>query len=84
MLFQVATPPHVQPGQDRDFDALRRRLLGDSGSHGKTRAVAVSALSGEGLDRLAALVDELLPLDPLVRVRFRFTAEEAGAKVELK
>ena len=68
---------------DRDFDALRRRLLGDSGSHGETRAVAVSALRGEGLDQLAALVDELLPLDPLVRVRLRFPVEEAGAKVAM-
>jgi GTP-binding protein HflX len=67
---------------DRDFDTVRRRLLGDSG-HAETRAAAVSATTGEGLDRLMTLVDDLLPLDPIVRVHFQFDATEAGAKVAM-
>jgi GTP-binding protein HflX len=68
---------------DRDAENIRRRLLRDSGTHAATRAVAISALSGEGIDRLEALIDELLPLDPLVRVTLSFAAADAGAKIAL-
>jgi GTP-binding protein HflX len=51
-----------------DVANLQRRLLGESG-HDETpvRAVAISALTGEGIDRLLAAVDDVLPLDPIVR-----------------
>jgi GTP-binding protein HflX len=68
---------------DRDFDALSRRLLSGCGGHGETPTVAVSALTGSGLEDLLARLDKLLPLDPVVRTRFRFKADEAGAMVAL-
>ena len=68
---------------DRDFENIRRRVLADTGTHGETRAVALSARTGEGVDRLLALVDELLPLDPVVRVRLTFSSSEAGARIAL-
>ena len=68
---------------ERDFESVRQRVLAGAGPHGDTRAVAVSARTGEGIDRLLALVDELLPLDLLVRARFRFSAAEAGARLAL-
>jgi len=46
------------------------------------RTAAVSALSGQGIDALLAVVDEVLPFDPLVRARFRFPLAE-GAGVAL-
>jgi GTPase len=54
--------------------ALRQRLLGQSGEHAGIRTVGLSALTGQGIDRLLAAIDELLPLDPLVRVRLEISA----------
>ncbi len=44
--------------------------------------VAVSALTGEGIDRLLEKVDEILPFDPLSRVQFNFPIGE-GASISL-
>lgn len=44
--------------------------------------VAVSALTGEGIDRLLGKVDEILPFDPLSRVQFSFPIGE-GASISL-
>lgn len=49
-----------------DAEALRRRLAG-AGDHPTARAVALSAITGEGVDALLAAVDEALPLDPIVQ-----------------
>jgi GTP-binding protein HflX len=43
-----------------------------------TRAVAVSALAGEGIDGLLSALDEVLPFDPVVRARFRFPLGEGA------
>jgi len=43
-----------------DTDTIARRLS-------NTRAVGVSALTGEGIDHLLQTIDEVLPLDPIVR-----------------
>jgi len=48
----------------------------------QARSVAVSALTGAGVDGLLAAIDEMLPFDPVVRARFRFPAGE-GANVAL-
>jgi GTP-binding protein HflX len=40
--------------------------------------VAISALTGEGVDELMKAVDEALPFDPIVRVRFRFPAGDGA------
>ena len=65
-----------------DPDSLKRRLLSGAGSHAESRAVAISALTGEGLAQLLAAVDEALPLDPLVLATFRFPAAD-GATLAL-
>ena len=64
---------------EADVEAARRRLLGDSET-AATRAVAVSALTGYGIDGLLAAIDEVLLFDPVVRVRLRFPLSE-GARI---
>jgi len=71
----------LPPGEAR-IETLRRRLLGDAEHLGETRAVGVSALSGEGIDALLRLVDEVLPFDPVVRAKFRLAAGD-GANIHL-
>jgi GTP-binding protein HflX len=63
-------------GAAADTEAVSRRLLSGSPGHAtpghttpghaSARAVAVSALTGEGIDRLLQAIDEVLPLDPIV------------------
>src|SRR5947209_6302503 len=48
---------------DLDVESTGRRLLAGH----EARAVAISALRGEGIDRLLGIIDEVLPFDPLVR-----------------
>jgi GTP-binding protein HflX len=55
--------------------ALAARILGDSTP---LRAVAVSALTGSGIDALLAAVDDVLPFDPVTRVRFRIPASDGS------
>ena len=52
------------PEAATDVEAYRRRLLGDSGAAAESRAVAISALTGQGIDGLLAAIDEVLPFDP--------------------
>jgi GTP-binding protein HflX len=64
---------------DADAATLRRRLLAGIGAPegerdrgatvftGELRAVAISATTGSGIDALLAAIDEVLPLDPVVR-----------------
>ena len=54
---------------------LQRRLLGEAS---QVRAVAISALTGEGVDRLLAAVDEVLPLDPIVRATLELDAGDGA------
>jgi GTP-binding protein HflX len=44
--------------------------------------VAISALNGEGLDKLVTAVDALLPLDPVVRTTIRVPSGD-GASIAL-
>lgn len=61
-------------------DALRRRLLGETGepSAAETRAVPVSALTGAGMDELLCAIDQALPLDPILRATFRLPAADGA------
>jgi GTP-binding protein HflX len=61
------------PDKEDDAAALARRILSNDAG---TRAVAISAREGTGLDRLVALMDQALPVDPLVSARFRFPVGE--------
>jgi GTP-binding protein HflX len=67
------------PEGSTDPEAVSRRILGDAAENFPARAVAVSARSGEGFDRLLALVDETLPADPISHARFRFPVAEGSA-----
>lgn len=57
-----------------DAETLRRRILTDAGTNIESRAVTVSARTGEGFDRLRAMIDEALPSDPVQHAVFRFPA----------
>ena len=57
-------------------DALAHRLLG--GGRHVARAVAVSALTGAGIESLLQIVDEMLPLDPLVSLTLRVPASDGA------
>ena len=57
----------VPGGAAAETDTVARRLLSGSPEHPNTRAVGISALTGEGIDRLLQTIDEVLPLDPIVR-----------------
>ena len=60
-----------------DAGALSQRLLG-AGRH-VTSATEVSALTGEGMDRLLRTIDEALLLDPVLRTTFRLSAGDGAA-----
>jgi GTP-binding protein HflX len=64
------------PG-DLDAQTLARRILGDP-EHQPAGAVAISASTGDGFDRLLAKIDETLALDPVSVCVFRFPTSEGG------
>jgi GTP-binding protein HflX len=55
---------------------------GEAGIAEETAAVPIAARTGQGLDRLLAVIDHILAFDPVVHVRFRFPPAQAG-KVSL-
>jgi GTP-binding protein HflX len=61
-----------------DTGTLKRRLLSGSPEPADARAVAISALTGEGMDRLLQTIDEVLPLDPIVRATFHLPAGDGA------
>jgi GTPase len=69
------------PAGEADVDSLKRRLTKE-GDHPTARAVAISAKTGEGIDRLLAAIDEALPLDPIVRTTLDLDAGD-GATLAL-
>ena len=71
------------PAGETDLETVRRRLLAEAHGHSDARAVAISALTGAGIDGLLALVDEVLPLDPVVRRTFRFHPAEGATMAML-
>lgn len=68
------------PGE-MDASTLARRLSSDPDRQ-PAGAVAVSALSGVGLEKLISKIDETLPIDPVSPCVFRFPAS-AGAPLHL-
>ena len=61
----------VGAGGEGGEETVARRLLAGAGLTTDTRAVAISALTGEGIPRLLRVIDEALPLDPVVHASFR-------------
>jgi GTP-binding protein HflX len=70
------------PEAETDAEACRLRLVGGCGAAAESRAVAISALTGQGIDRLLAAVDQVLPFDPIVRARVRLPLGE-GARISM-
>ena len=69
------------PAAEADPLLLQRRLLRDGG-HAAIPAVAVSALTGEGIPALLRAIDQALPGDPIVRTSLRVPAGD-GATLAL-
>jgi GTP-binding protein HflX len=66
--------------EDHDGDALLgARLLEEAGQSALTRAVMVSALTGEGLLPLLDAIDEAVPFDAIETVRFRIPLRDGAA-----
>ncbi len=65
-------------GPGEETMQLAQRVLGETHVPGETRPLALSARTGEGLDALTSLMDEMLGLDPVERARFRFPAGEGA------
>jgi GTP-binding protein HflX len=69
-------------GSGEDRESVCRRLIDGVGGDFQARTAAISARSGEGCERLLATLDEILPVDPVSVVRFRFPMD-AMAEVDL-
>jgi len=70
------------PAGEADPQTIKRRLLGDAGSDPVTRTAAISATTGEGMDGLLALIDDVLPLDRIEQATFHVPAGD-GATLSL-
>ncbi len=66
-------------GGDLSVETIACRLLGDRAESIPARAVAISALTGQGLDKLSALIDEALLSDPVERAVFRIPAADGAS-----
>jgi GTPase len=62
------------PDAEVETGVVARRILADADVN--PRAVAISARTGSGLEKLLSLIDELLPVDPVSRVVLRFPLGE--------
>ena len=63
-----------------DAATVGRRLLADTAGHHPERAVAISARTGAGVERLLESIDDVLPFDPIARAVFRIPIAE-GAQI---
>jgi GTP-binding protein HflX len=63
---------------EADAVTLQRRLLREAGGHAEMRSVAISAVTGTGMDGLLAAIDDVLPLDPLVRTHLDLSAGDGA------
>jgi GTP-binding protein HflX len=57
--------------EEGNAESARQRLMSGQTA---ARAVAVSAMTGQGIDGLLAAIDEILPLDRIVRAEFHLPA----------
>ncbi len=67
----VLNKSDLLPDAEADAAASRSRF-----GAGSQRAVTVSALTGSGLEELRTAIDELVPVDPISRVRLRIPASK--------
>jgi GTPase len=66
------------PGSEADPATLARRLLGGHGAQSPTPAAGIAALTGAGMDRLLETIDEVLPLDPIIRTTLRLSSGDGA------
>ena len=66
-------------GERHDPAVIGSRLLTGAGQSPHTPTAMVSALTGEGLGGLFALIDSVLPFDAVETVRFRIPLKDGGA-----
>lgn len=78
----VVNKTDLIPAAEADTETIRRRLGSEAAGHGNARVVCISALKSLGIDGLLAAIDEVLPLDPLVRATFHLPAGD-GATLAL-
>jgi GTP-binding protein HflX len=69
----------LEPDKVLDLPTLTHRILGETARQNATEAALVSAQTGAGFDRLLALIDQELRLDPVARQRFRLPLGEGRA-----
>ena len=74
----VLNKTNLLPQGMQDAQVAGSRLLGAAEEKGKSYAAGISARSGEGVPELLALIDRVLPADPVERTRFRFPAGDGG------
>lgn len=74
----VLNKADLLPEGTHDAELTAARLLGAAEEKGKSYAASISARSGEGVPELLALIDRVLPADPVERAVFRFTAGDGG------
>jgi GTPase len=65
-------------GSELDPAALARRILGDP-QHQPAAAIAISAATGTGFDRLLEKIDQVLALDPVSAAVFRFSVSDLAS-----
>jgi len=82
VMNKVDKVPGCSAASDADAETVKRRLLSEAVGHRDARAVAISALTGAGMDRLLTAIDEVLPMDPIVRATLRLPAGD-GATMAL-
>lgn len=63
----------------QDLPTLTHRMLGETARQNATRAVLVSARTGDGVGQLLELIDKQLVEDPVIRQRFRLPLGEGRA-----
>jgi GTP-binding protein HflX len=61
-----------------EADTVAARILGAKAQATHTRAVAISAWTGQGIPELLAAIDAVLPADPIVAAKFRFPVGEGA------
>lgn len=76
----VLNKADLLPDSDEQLIQLRRILKNPDGV--APHAVAVSALTGEGIEQLLARIDQALPVDPVERIKVRVPAGD-GAVLNL-
>jgi GTPase len=61
-----------------ESESLAQRILGEMSGPVRTLAIPISARSGAGFDAVLAAIDNLLPLDPVSRVKFRIPSSDGS------